>query len=58
MDEKFITIKEAMQIMGIRSRNSFDRRCREMGITKHKFGRSVRIRLRQLMDKAMMARVA
>ena len=53
--ERYITIREAMEILGIRSRTSFDKICREMGITKHRFGRSVRVRLSQLQDRAMSA---
>lgn len=56
--ERYISIRQAMSILGIKSRSSFDRLCREWKIDKYHFGRSVRVRLSQIQEKIDQARAS
>jgi len=56
--DRYISIRQAMELLGIKSRSTFDRLCREWKIEKYRFRRSVRVRLAQIQDRIDHSRSA
>lgn len=56
--DRYISERQAMEILGIKSRGGFRTRAREWGLNRFKFGRSVRYLLWQVQDRAASTRTA